>query len=91
MELAGVADWLLPLVIASEILLPVMIMLSWHTRAAAVALGIFTVLTALIFHVDFGDQIQLDMFMKNVTIAGGLFLLSLYGAGMLSIDRMRSN
>lgn len=35
MELQGVSDWLLPIVIVAEILLSVMVILGWHTRLAA--------------------------------------------------------
>ena len=91
MELSGVADWLLPIVIVSELALPIMIMIGWHTRFAAVALGLFTVLTALLFHVDFNEQLQVMMFMKNVAMAGGLLLLAVHGAGSLSIDHARQS
>ncbi len=86
MELSGVADWLLPFVIVAELGLPILIIIGWHTRLAAVALGSFTVLTALLFHVDFGDQIQVMLFMKNVAMAGGLLLLAVHGAGGFSLD-----
>ena len=86
MELQGVADWLLPVVIVAEMVLPVLVILGWHTRLAALALGAFTVLTALLFHIDFGDQVQFIMFMKNVAIAGGFALLAVHGAGSWSFD-----
>ncbi len=86
MELQGVADWLLPVVVAAEIILPLMVILGWHTRLAAFSLGAFAVLTALLFHIDFGDQIQLVMFMKNVSMAGGFLLLAVHGAGRFSLD-----
>ena len=89
MELAGVADWLLPVVIAGEVVLPILIIVGWYTRISAIALGIFTIVTALLFHVDFSDQMQVIMFLKNVAMAGGLLLLAVHGAGVLSMDHAR--
>jgi putative oxidoreductase len=50
-------------------------------------LALFSVLTAITFHTNFGDQIQMIMFLKNVSIAGGFLLLVANGAGPLSVDR----
>jgi putative oxidoreductase len=44
-------------------------------------------LTALIFHHNFGDQMQMINFLKNVAIAGGFLLLAANSAGPLSLDR----
>lgn len=57
-------------------------------RVAAFLLAGFSLVTAVIFHSHFGNQIQMLMFLKNLSIAGG-FLLS-NGAGPLSIDRRLS-
>ena len=46
----------------------------------------FAVLAAAIFHHNFGDQIQLVMFMKNLSIAGGFLALTASGAGAISLD-----
>ncbi len=37
--------------------------------------------------VNFGDQIEMVMFLKNASIAGGFLLLVANGAGPLSLDR----
>jgi len=87
MASVGVPGALLPAVIAIELLGSLGIILGWKTRAAAVLLAGFSVLTALIFHNNFGDQIQMIMFLKNISIAGGLLLLVVNGPGPLSIDR----
>ena len=47
----------------------------------------YSLLTALIFHTNFADQIEMIMFLKNVSIAGGFLLLVANGAGPLSLDR----
>lgn len=83
----GVPGALLPLVIATEVIGAVAIILGWRTRVVAFLLAGFTLLTALVFHSHFGDQNQMNHFLKNVAIAGGFLLLVVHGAGPLSLDR----
>jgi putative oxidoreductase len=87
MQSAGVPAALLPVVIATELGGALAIILGWRTRAAAILLGGFSLLTAFIFHSNFADQTQMIMFLKNVSIAGGFLLLVVHGAGPLSLDR----
>ena len=87
MSSLGVPGALLPVVIATEIVGAFAIILGWKTRIAASVLAGFTLLAAFIFHSRFSDQIQMIMFLKNVSIAGGLLLLAVHGAGPLSVDR----
>ena len=61
--------------------------LGWQTRITALLLAGYTLLTALVFHTNFADQIEMIMFLKNVSIAGGFLLLVANGAGSLSLDR----
>lgn len=86
MESMGVPGGLLPVVIALEIVAGLMVILGFKVKWAAYALAAFTLLAGIIFHSNFADQMQMILFMKNVSIAGGLLLLSTYGAGELSID-----
>ena len=86
----GVPAAMLPIVIATEILGAIAIILGWQTRAAAFLLGGFTLLAGVIFHSNFTDQMQMVMFLKNVSIAGGFLLLVANGAGALSLDRRRA-
>jgi putative oxidoreductase len=83
----GVPTDLLPAVIAVEVLGAIAIILGWNTRVAAFLLGGFTLLSALIFHSNLQDQMQMIMFLKNVAIAGGFLFLVAHGAGALSLDR----
>ena len=83
----GVPDWLLPLVIATEVVLPLAIIVGWKTRIAAFLLAGYTLIAALIFHTHFADINQLINFWKNVAITGGFFLLVVHGAGPLSLDQ----
>jgi putative oxidoreductase len=86
MEAMGVPGALLPLVIVLEILGGLAIILGWQTRLAAFGLAGFSLLSAILFHADFADQMQMIMFMKNVSIAGGFLLLVAHGAGAYSLD-----
>jgi putative oxidoreductase len=87
MSSVGVSDVLLPIVIATEVLGALAIILGWQTRVAALLLAGYSLLAALIFHSNFANQIEMIMFLKNVSIAGGFLLLVANGAGPLSVDR----
>ena len=92
MSAAGVPGALLPLVIATEVLGAIAIIVGWNTRITAFLLAGFTLLTAFVFHNNFGDQNQTLMFLKNVSIAGAFLLLVANGAGPLSLDnRLKRN
>jgi putative oxidoreductase len=86
MESMGVPGALLPLVIALEVLGGLAVILGWHTRLAAFLLAGFSLLSAVLFHANFGDQMQMIMFMKNLALAGGFLMIVSHGAGPWSID-----
>jgi putative oxidoreductase len=86
MASVGVPGAVLPLVIATEVLGSLAIILGWKTRIVSVLMAGFTVLTAILFHNHLADQIQMIMFMKNVSIAGAFLLLTVHGAGPISLD-----
>ena len=91
MHSMGVSPALLPLVIATEVLGSLAVIVGWHTRIAAFLLAGFTLLAGGIFHNNFGDQIQMIMFLKDVSIAGAFLILVGNGAGPLSLDRHRAH
>ena len=86
MEAMGVPGALLPLVILLEIGGALAIMIGWQTRVAASLLAGFTLLSGVIFHADFGDQMQTIMFLKNIAIAGGFMFLIANGPGAWALD-----
>ena len=86
MEAMGVPGAILPLVIAVELLGGLAVMLGWHTRIAAFGQAGFSLLSALLFHANFGDQMQMIMFMKNVAIAGGFLMIVALGGGAFALD-----
>ena len=91
MASVGVPGVLLPLVILLEVGGAIAIIVGWQTRITAFLLAGFTLLAALIFHNNFGDQMQMIMFLKNVAISGGFLVLVAHGAGALSMDHKLSN
>ena len=87
MESVGVPGMLLPLVIVLEIGGALALIIGWQTKWAAWALAAFSVVSAIIFHSNFADQMQSILFMKNLAMAGGLLVLAAHGAGPVSLDR----
>ena len=65
-----------------------LLIIGYQTRYAALVLGLFTLAAAVFFHADFADQTQFTSFLKNLAIAGGMFMVTLSGPGRLSIDRV---
>jgi len=88
MEAMGVPGALLPLVILLEIGGAIALVIGFKTKLAAVALAVFTVAAALLFHANFDDQMQSILFMKNMAVTGGFLTLISMGAGRLSVDNL---
>jgi putative oxidoreductase len=86
MAAMGVPGLLAPLVIVAELGGGLAILAGLFTRLVAVLLAVFCLLTAAIFHLDFGDQAQAVNFMKNLAMAGGFLVLAAQGAGLYSVD-----
>lgn len=88
MQAMGVPGFLLPLTILLEFGGGLAILFGFLTRTVALFTAGFTLLTALLFHIDFAEGMNQLMFMKNLTIAGGFILLAITGPGGFSIDRI---
>lgn len=86
MEAHGVLPSLLAPTIAFEIGAGVLLLIGFGTRIAAILLAGFSLITAVIFHRDFGDQIQMIMFLKNMAMTGGFLMIAAHGAEGLSLD-----
>ena len=68
--------------------------IGFKARIAAGALALFTLVASLLFHNFWGvpaDQAMTQqlMFMKNLSVIGGLLLVVAFGAGPASIDARR--
>ncbi len=90
MEAMGLPGVLIYPTILFEVAAGLAIIAGFQTRSVALALAGFSLLSAIIFHNQLGDQTQFILFMKNVAMAGGFLFLARHGAGELSIDNRRS-
>ena len=86
MEFFNVPGYLLTPAIIIEILFPLLVIIGYKTKLAAVILSFFSILLAIIFHSNFSDQMQLISFLKNFAIAGGFIIIFVYGPNKLSLD-----
>ena len=86
MEAMGVPGFMLPLVILLELGGGLAVVLGLFTRSISVLLAGFTLMAAFIFHYQPAEQMQMLMFMKNVSVAGGFLALAAAGAGAFSVD-----
>lgn len=86
MESVGVPGILLPVVIALEFLGGIAVLIGYQTRIAAILLGGFTFLAAIVFHSDFSQQMQSILFMKNLAISGAFLLLFVHGPGQWAVN-----
>lgn len=90
MQAYGVPARLLPAAIAVELGAGLLIGLGYFTRLAALALALFCLAAALIFHTNFADRNQLIHFTKDLALAGAFLVVLAHGAGAYSLDALRS-
>lgn len=90
MEAFGVPGILFWPTVALEVIAGVLLLVGFQARWAALALGAFALIAALIFHNDFGNQMEMTAFLKNLAIAGGMFYVFTFGAGTLSLDARKA-
>eukprot|EP00873_Tetraselmis_striata_P032545 jgi/Tetstr1/452809/TSEL_039845.t1 len=86
MEAFGVPGFLIWLVIIVEVVGGVMLAAGYKARWAAAALGGFSLVSALIFHTDFSNQMEMTNFLKNLAITGGMLYVIAFGPGALAVD-----
>jgi putative oxidoreductase len=89
MQAMGVPSVLLPLVIFTEVVGALLIIIGYKTRLVAFLLAGFSIVSAVLFHLDFADQTQSIMFMKNIAIAGGFLFLVANGPGKWALDNRK--
>ena len=87
MASVGLPAFLLPFAIVAELGGGIALVLGLKARWVAAALAGFSALTAVLFHSNFADPMQVIGFWKNIAIAGGLLLIVRHGAGPWSIDK----
>ena len=87
MEGFGIPGILIIPAIILEIVGPILIILGYKAKVAAGLLSLFCIATAVIFHNDFSDQMQLGSFLKNIALAGGFLFILINGTKDFSLDR----
>ena len=81
--------FLIPAIIL-EIVAPILIIIGYKVKITAALLSVFCIVTALIFHTDFSNQMQFVSFMKNIALAGGFLFLVINGTKDFSLERKLS-
>ena len=89
MEGYGVPGFLLWPTIVLEIILPVLIIVGYKTQLSAFILAIFCIVTAIIFHLDFTNQMQVIALLKNFGLAGGFIFIAINGPKDWAIDQKK--
>ena len=89
MEGYGVPGILIIPAIIIEILGPILIIVGYQTKITAAFLSLFCLVTAIIFHNEFSNQMQLTSFLKNIALAGGFLFLVINGSKKFSLDYKR--
>ena len=89
MEGFGIPGFLLWPAIVLEILLPIFIIIGYRTQISAIILAMFCLATALIFHNDFANQMQIIAFLKNFGLAGGFLFIAVNGPKEWAIDKKK--
>ena len=89
MEGFGIPGFLLWAAIVLEILLPIFIIIGYRTQISATILAMFCLATALIFHNDFANQMQIIAFLKNFGLAGGFLFIATNGPKEWAIEKKK--
>lgn len=80
------------LAIAVEVGAGIALIIGFKARWAALALAVFTVAAAVLFHNYWAmppaqQMMQQISFMKNIAVTGGLLMVVAFGPGAWSVDR----
>ena len=86
MEDYGVPGVLFIPALILEILFPLLLILGYKTKFAALIMALFTLTVAIIFHTDFSEGMQMMFFLKDMAIAGGFMIVVAHGPGKISLD-----
>ncbi|MGC8202401.1 DoxX family protein [Aliiroseovarius sp. PTFE2010] len=89
----GLPGFLVWPTIAVELIGAIALIVGYQTRLAALALAGFTLLAGVLYHLipagaaeGMAAQMQMIMFLKNLSITGGLLFVIAMGAGPVSME-----
>ena len=77
---------LLIFTIIFQILGGLSLLLGYKVKLGSILLILFLIPATLVFHNPIGDASQINDFLKNIGLIGGLLMVIYAGAGALSID-----
>jgi putative oxidoreductase len=77
---------LIYLAIVTQIIPPALVLLGYKTRYGALALSGFCIIATSLFHAEFGNHAEVEQFLLDFAIAGGLLFMFAYGPGPFSLD-----
>lgn len=69
-----------------QLLGSISLLLGYQTKIGSILLIIFLIPASLLFHNPIADPSQINDFLKNIGLIGGLLMVIYAGAGALSID-----
>ena len=87
----GVPEILFYPALIFEIIFPILLIIGYKTKISAFSMFIFTIVVTIIFHNDFGDQVQIMAFLKNLAIAGGFLIISANEPKVFTLDYYLKN
>ena len=70
----------------TQIVPPALVLLGYKTRYGALALSGFCIIATCLFHAEFGNHAEVEQFLLDFAIAGGLLFMFAYGPGPFSVD-----
>ncbi len=77
---------LIYLAILTQIVPPALVLLGYKTRYGALALAGFCIIATSLFHAEFGNHGEVEQFLLDFAIAGGLLFMFANGPGLFSVD-----
>jgi len=77
---------LIYLAILTQIVPPALVVLGYKTRYGALALAGFCIIATSLFHAEFGNHAEVEQFLLDFALAGGLLFMFAFGPGPLSFD-----
>ena len=86
-----IPEILLIFTIIFQILGGLSLLLGYKVKIGSILLILFLIPATLVYHNPIGDPSQVNDFLKNIGLIGGLLMVIYTGAGALSIDGSKSD
>ena len=74
--------------IAIELLGGASLMLGFRLQRAAPILAVYVLVATAMYHTDFSQPLQADLFSKDMAIIGGLLLIAALGSGRFNLEAL---